>query len=66
MAAYEVLALAGGVARLDEPTPVLPIHRPYCVAVPAVHWNVTDDEANVEPLAGLVIVGEVEMAVKAV
>jgi hypothetical protein len=46
---------------LDDPTPVLPIHSPYCVAVPVVHWKVTVDELSAEPLTGLVIVAGAEL-----
>jgi hypothetical protein len=63
VAVYEVLVPPGGAARLADPTPLLPIHNPYCVAVPAVHWNVTDDEGSVEPLTGLVITPAFEKAV---
>src|ERR1035441_9624491 len=45
VAVYEVLA-PPVPTRLEEPTPVLPIHSPYCVAVPAVHWNVTVEEQH--------------------
>ena len=55
VAVYEVL-VPPVATRLADPAPVLPIHRPYCDAVPAVHWKVTVDEVNVEPLAGLLIV----------
>jgi len=55
VAVYEVLVPDGGVARLEDPTPVLPIHSPYCVALPVLHWNVTLDDVSVEPFAGLVI-----------
>ena len=55
VAVYEVL-VPPVATRLADPAPVLPIHRPYCDAVPAVHWNVTVDEPSVAPLAGLVIV----------
>jgi len=53
-----ILLVAGGVARLEDPGPVLPIHSPYCDAGP-VHWKVTADDGSVEPLAGLLIDGRV-------
>ena len=62
-AVYEVPAPPGEYPKLDDPTPVLPIHSPYWVAVPAVHWNVTVEDVNLEPLAGLVIVAGDEKAV---
>src|ERR1017187_7893910 len=45
VAVYEVL-VPPVPTRLEEPTPVRPIHIPYCVAVPAVHWNVTVEEQH--------------------
>src|SRR5450759_5053322 len=55
VAVYEVLVPPIPTS-WDDPAPVLPIHSPYCVAVPVVHWKVTVDELSVVPLAGLVIV----------
>jgi hypothetical protein len=53
VAVYEVLVPPGGAARLDDPAPALPIHKPYCVAAPAVHWKVTVGEPRVDRNEGL-------------
>lgn len=39
---------------MSMPWGLLPRVKAYCVAPPAVHWNVTVDEFNVDPGAGLV------------
>src|SRR5689334_20866380 len=52
--------------RLLAPAAPLPIQMAYCCApAPGVHWNVGDEDASVERLAGLVMTpGNPDAAVK--